>query len=174
MTKEELLAYMGTGPTAVAPQPVTQQAPTPVVGNITFAPQAAATQAYAPPAPPPVAPVLQAPTPQAQQAPGWTRVTTPSGNGSTTIDVKQHPGRSFEGRYLGNREITTKIGPNKIFEFSTDDGKAFSVYGFTGLNRSMEQVPVNAVVRITYTGTAPINTKYGRKNVHQVNVEMKA
>lgn len=92
-----------------------------------------------------------------------------SGN---AIDIKQEKGNPFIGHYIGKKDITTKIGPQVIWKFIDEDGQPFGVYGFTNLDRAMNNVAVNALCRLTYTGTANVKTKFGMKDVHQVTVEV--
>lgn len=92
-----------------------------------------------------------------------------SGN---AIDIKKEKGKPFIGHYTGKEDITTKIGPQVIWRFMDEDGQPFGVYGFTNLDRAMNNIAVNALCRLTYTGTAKVQTKYGMKDVHQVTVEV--
>ena len=96
----------------------------------------------------------------------WTNVS------ATAIDIKKQPGVPHEGTYKGKRETTTKIGPQVIWEFVTEEGVAFGIYGFTNLNRAMEALHPGAIVKITYKGKENVQTKYGMKDVHQVAVEL--
>lgn len=97
---------------------------------------------------------------------GWSEVNT------TANDIKKHPGNPYIGTYTGHKEITTPIGQQTIWQFTNEDGVPFGVYGFTNLNRAMEGIAVGSVCRITYTGTAKVQTKFGMKDVHQVKVEV--
>jgi hypothetical protein len=97
---------------------------------------------------------------------GWNDVTT------TALDIKKQKGKELEGTFKGKHEITTKIGPQVIWQFVGEDGVPFGVYGFTNLNRAMESLEVGTLVKITYQGTQNIQTKYGMKDVHQVSVQV--
>ena len=97
---------------------------------------------------------------------GWSEV-SPS-----ATDIKKHKGEAYVGTYLGSKEITTKIGPQTIWQFSDPDGAPLNIYGFTNLNRAMETMQPGAVCRITYLGTENVQTKFGMKDVHQVSVEV--
>lgn len=90
---------------------------------------------------------------------------------SSTIDIKKSPNEPFIGSYVGKKEIVTKIGPQIIWQYTSDDGEPFGIYGFTNLNRVMEAVPLGEMLRITYKGTQRLQTKFGMKDVHQVQVE---
>lgn len=87
-------------------------------------------------------------------------------------DIKKYFGRAFEGEYLGKEEIETKIGKQMIYKFRDESGNPFSVYGFTNLNRAMENLAIGTDCRLTYRGTENVQTKYGLKDVHMVTVEI--
>ena len=55
-----------------------------------------------------------------------------------------------------------------VFEGENEN---FGIYGFTNLNRVMEQISEGTSLKITYKGTKNLKTKYGLKDVHQVSVE---
>lgn len=96
---------------------------------------------------------------------GWELVT------NNAMDVKTHKDKPFIGTYTGKKDIVTKVGPQTIWQFTDEDEQPFAIYGFTNLNRAMEGVGTGSVCRITYKGTAKVQTKYGMKDVHQVLVE---
>ncbi len=87
------------------------------------------------------------------------------------IDLKKTTG-AYEGTYTGKNDITTKIGPQVVYNFLDKNDQVFSVYGFTNLNRAMNSVHPGNLVRLTYQGTKNLKTKYGMKDVHQVLVEV--
>ena len=88
------------------------------------------------------------------------------------IDIKKNKGTPYVGTYLGSQQIQTKIGPQTIYNIEAEDGAHFGVYGFTNLNRVMANIEEGQIIRITYTGTKNVETKYGKKDVHQVHVEV--
>ena len=90
----------------------------------------------------------------------------------TALDIKKHKNESYEGEYLSKETIKTKIGDQTIYKFRDDNGNPFSVYGFTNLNRAMESIAEGTLCRITYLGTENVDTKFGKKDVHQVRVEI--
>ncbi len=92
-----------------------------------------------------------------------------SGN---AIDIKKEIGKPYEGVYLGFKGITTKLGPQVIYKFKGNNNKLFEIYGFTMLNRVMENVITGEQCRITYLGTENVETKFGMKDVHQVKVQV--
>jgi hypothetical protein len=90
--------------------------------------------------------------------------------GSPTLDIKKL-GQPVEGILKGKKQITTKIGSQTIWEFQAEDGEEFGIYGFTNLNNQMEQVRTGEKVKVTYLGTKNMKTKFGMKDVHQVDVQ---
>ena len=91
---------------------------------------------------------------------------------TNALDIKKHKGDSYTGTFKGSHKITTKIGEQIIWEFTDSNGLGFGIYGFTNLNRAMETIPEDSIVRITYLGTENVKTKYGQKDVHMVRVEV--
>ena len=92
---------------------------------------------------------------------------------SNATDIKESPNTDFVGYYLDSRQIVTKVGPQVIYKFENKDGEIFNVYGFTNLNRAMENVKVGTLTKLRYLGTKKVDTKYGKnKDVHQVAVEI--
>lgn len=92
--------------------------------------------------------------------------------GRNATDIKKEKGKPFTGIYLGSRGITTKIGPQVIYSFESEHGEKYQIYGFTMLNYGMGNVQVGELCRITYLGTKLCETKFGKKDVHQVLVEV--
>ena len=91
---------------------------------------------------------------------------------STAIDIKKEQGKAYVGTYNGKNDIVTKIGPQTIWRFVDEDGQPFGIYGFTNLNRAMNNVGPGKLCLLTYRGTQNIKTKFGMKDVHQVTVEV--
>ena len=166
MDQSKFRELMGQ-PTNIAPSP---QPGTPATLNqIQFVPvyesapqPAQVTPGAAIPAPP---------TPVGTPA-GFTRLSI--GGGGNTTDIKKQPGRTFQGRFLGRTDFKTKKGLDQVkWNFNAPDGTPFSVYGFTNLNRALEQVPVGAEVLMTYTGKVAAQTAFGIRDVHQCTVDFK-
>ena len=88
------------------------------------------------------------------------------------IDIKKQEGQEFIGTYRGKTEITTKIGPQVIYNFEVEDGDKFGVFGFTNLNYAMTNISEGDLVKLVYRGTKNVKTKFGLKDVHQVDVEV--
>ena len=94
-------------------------------------------------------------------------------SGGSAIDIKKEKDKPYQGVYRGFKTITTKIGDQFVYKFEDSASKTmFEVYGFTNLNRAMENIIKGAMVRMTYTGTKNCETKFGMKDVHQVVVEV--
>jgi len=89
---------------------------------------------------------------------------------SVAIDIKKSVEKAYEGTYTGKKEISTKLGPQVVWQFDGEEG-AFSIYGFTNLNRGMETIKEGTLVKIQYQGTLNVPTRYGQKDVHQVSVQ---
>ena len=92
--------------------------------------------------------------------------------GGNAVDIKKEIDKPYEGVYLGFKGITTKIGEQKIYKFRMASGRLLEIYGFTMLNRVMENIITGEQCRITYLGTENVETKFGMKDVHQVKVEV--
>lgn len=88
------------------------------------------------------------------------------------IDIKKQKDAPHVGTYTRSTQITTKLGPQVVYEIEGEDGEKLGIYGFTNLNRAMCDIEVGSVVRITYLGTSLCDTKFGKKDVHQVRVEI--
>lgn len=82
------------------------------------------------------------------------------------IDIKTKPGNSVEGKYLGSRAFDSTYGEQHVYKLEGQPG----IYGFTALNRAMEQVPVGALVKIVYKGKTIVETKRGKVPMHQCQV----
>lgn len=91
---------------------------------------------------------------------------------ATATDIKKFIDKPFTGHFNGSQVIQTKIGEQTIWKFTDEEGNYFGIYGFTNLNRIMENVTEGKLVRITYRGTEKVQTKFGLKDVHQVKVEI--
>ena len=88
------------------------------------------------------------------------------------MDIRKFENGQATGTFTGKLGITTKRGPQIIWQFADEDGLPFGVYGFANLNRAMQMVKVGSLCRITYKGTSKLQTKFGLTNVHQVMVEI--
>lgn len=90
------------------------------------------------------------------------------------IDIKTPPGSETEhiGFYNGVKTIQTKLGPNVVYEFVNEEtGEMFGIFGFTNLNSKMANIPHGALVKIKYSGTIKLDTRFKKQqDVHQVFV----
>lgn len=91
---------------------------------------------------------------------------------TNATDIKKHLNKPFTGEFKGSSKIQTKIGEQTIWNFVEDSGAPLGIYGFTNLNRVMEHIEEGVICRITYQGTKNVETKFGKKDVHQVLVEI--
>lgn len=91
---------------------------------------------------------------------------------SDAIDIKKHIDLPYVGVYMERKEITTEKGKQWVYKFRTQQGRVFSIYGFTMLNLALENMLVGSLCRITYLGTENVKTRFGMKDVHQVKVEV--
>lgn len=73
-----------------------------------------------------------------------------------------------EGYYLGNRTVSTKLGPSTLHILQTAKGN-LGVWGGTDMNRKLNQVQAGTMVRITAAGKKP--TPKGDMNVFNVEVD---
>ena len=90
----------------------------------------------------------------------------------TAIDIKEHAGQPYVGTYQGTRDIQTKFGQQVLHKLTDEEGRSFEIFGFTNLNRALQNVPPDSLVRIVYQGKERVETKFGPKDVHQVSVEL--
>lgn len=92
--------------------------------------------------------------------------------GGEAKDLKKSPvGTSWEGQYVGKREITTDFGVQYIYSFLGEGGE-FGVFGFTDLNQKLAQVETGTEVRMTYEGMFNVKTKRGNTQMHRVRLEV--
>lgn len=92
---------------------------------------------------------------------------------TTTIDIKKHLDKPFEGTLVRHEEKDGQYGKSLIWHFVDDNDTPFSIFGFTMLNSSMLMIKPGTLCRVTYKGTEKVKTKrFGIKDVHQVFVEI--
>ena len=87
------------------------------------------------------------------------------------INVEEYIDKPIEGYFLGTDSIDTPLGESLIHKLKSKEGKTISIWGFTYLNSSIENVSENVFCRITYKGKATQKNKYG-KFPHQALVEV--
>ena len=91
------------------------------------------------------------------------------------IDIKNDEDTPYTGVYQGFKEISTQYGEQFIYKFvNSETNQSFSLYGFTLLNRAMENVQEGLLCRITYTGMKNMKTKRfpNGKDIHTCRVEV--
>ena len=91
------------------------------------------------------------------------------------LDIKSEEDKPYTGVYKGFKEITTQFGEQFIYAFhDIESMKMFNIYGFTTLNRSMQNVQEGQLVRITYKGMKNLKTKRypNGKDIHTCLVEV--
>lgn len=86
------------------------------------------------------------------------------------IDIKDYKDKPMVAYYLGKIIKEGKYGEETHHTFEKKDGSRIKVYGFTMLNLKLAEIPIGCLTKVTYTGTSNVKTKYGTKEVHQVNV----
>lgn len=90
---------------------------------------------------------------------------------NNAVDIKETEGVEYRGIFTGSKVIETKLGEQTIWQFQDENHQPFSIYGFTNLNRALEAVAIGTFIYITYRGQKTVQTKYGMKPVHQVDVD---
>jgi len=80
------------------------------------------------------------------------------------LKLTDYPNKPFEAYFLGSKEVQTKFGEQWLHEFEMPDGKKFQVWGFTALNRLLEQTPKGYYCKVTYTGKSKEKNKYGNQS----------
>ena len=80
------------------------------------------------------------------------------------ISLVDYPNKSMEAYYLGSKQVNTKFGEQWLHEFEKKDGKKVSVWGFTALNRLLENTTKGVLCKVTYTGKSETKNKYGNKS----------
>ena len=96
----------------------------------------------------------------------WTQVTLQG------VNLTQHPDKPLIAYYVGKNEVEGQFGDEIHHFFQKEDGTQVKVYGFTTLNRLLEAIPVGSFVRVIYKGKEKVQTKYGKKEVHQCTVDI--
>lgn len=64
--------------------------------------------------------------------------------------------------YINSKEVKTQFGDQWLHSFEKENGTKISVWGFTALNRLLEQTPKGILCKITYTGLSETKNKYGK------------
>ena len=81
------------------------------------------------------------------------------------IRLTDYLDKPMEAYYLGSKEVQTQFPqPQQVHDFEKKDGKKFSVWGFTALDRLLEHTVKGVMCKITYTGKSETKNKYGNKS----------
>lgn len=80
------------------------------------------------------------------------------------IALTDHPNKPMVAYYIDSKEVSTKFGEQQLHNFQKEDGTRISVWGFTALNRLLEQTPKGILCKITYLGKSETSNKYGNKS----------
>lgn len=95
----------------------------------------------------------------------------PVGN-TGTIGLKgKEVGTQWIGTYKTKETVPSTYNKDQnqnVWGFVGKDGNSFKIWGCASLDKQMNDVSVNSVVRITYQGTIPLKGK----DVHRVLVEV--
>lgn len=76
-------------------------------------------------------------------------------------------GQTFEGHYIGNREVKTDFGASKLHVFKTAEGNQ-GLWGSAKMDSKLATVPAGCMTFITYGGKVKIP---GGKTMHKYEVE---
>ena len=76
----------------------------------------------------------------------WTSV------GGDGIDIKNHPNKTFIGKFQESFSYVGKFGDAFIHKFTDQDGLPLTIFGFTTLNRYLANIEPGTWCKMTYTG----------------------
>lgn len=80
------------------------------------------------------------------------------------VRLTEHKDRPMIAYYIETKEVSTKFGDQELHTFQKEDGTRVSVWGFTALNRLLEQTPKGILCKVTYLGKSETANKYGNKS----------
>ena len=80
------------------------------------------------------------------------------------LKLTDFPNKPMVAYYIENKEVNTKFGEQQLHTFQKEDGTKVSVWGFTALNRLLEQTPKGLLCKVTYLGKSETANKYGNKS----------
>jgi hypothetical protein len=72
--------------------------------------------------------------------------------GSDAIDIKKEVGKEYVGKFVSSNSWAGNFGQSFIYKFVDEKNIPFSIFGFTTLNRFMENIVAGTWVKIIYTG----------------------
>lgn len=80
------------------------------------------------------------------------------------VKLTDFPNKPMVAYYIDSKEVNTKFGEQQLHTFQKEDGTKVFVWGFTALNRLLEQTPIGLLCKVTYTGKSETSNKYGNKS----------
>ena len=80
------------------------------------------------------------------------------------ISLTDYLNKPMEAYFLGSKQVNTKFGEQWLHEFEKKDGRKLSVWGFTALNRLLENTTKGVLCKVTYTGKSETKNKYGNQS----------
>ena len=80
------------------------------------------------------------------------------------ISLTDYLNKPMEAYFLGSKQVNTKFGEQWLHEFEKKDGGKLSVWGFTALNRLLENTTKGVLCKVTYTGKSETKNKYGNQS----------
>ena len=80
------------------------------------------------------------------------------------ISLTDFPNKPLEAYFLGSKQVNTKFGEQWLHEFEKKDGKKVSIWGFTSLNRLLENTTKGVLCKVTYIGKSDTKNKYGNRS----------
>jgi hypothetical protein len=108
----------------------------------------------------------------------WTTVEKPYDAENTEDWKPTKAGQSITGRYTYKNTVSLDDDNNPgakrdglVYEITQKDLKKFSVWGGFSIDRGMEKVPMNSMVRITFNGPRDIP---GGRTVKEFTVQYRA
>lgn len=88
--------------------------------------------------------------------------------GGSRVSLSKHTkGTEWTGVYIKKYEVDSamsKNGKQNIYQLMDEDGMIHEFYGCASLDTKMNQVPLNAIVKITHGGT--YTSKFGKEAVN--------
>ena len=80
------------------------------------------------------------------------------------ISLTEFPNKPLQAYYSGSKQVNTKFGEQWLHEFEKKDGKKVSIWGFTALNRLLENTKKGVMCKVTYMGKTKEKNKYGNQS----------
>lgn len=80
------------------------------------------------------------------------------------LKLTDYLNKPLQAYYLGSKLVNTQFGEQTLHEFEKHDGSKLAVWGFTALNKLLENTPKGILTKVTYTGKSETKNKYGNKS----------